>query len=199
MNDLEFVQRCIAGDSLAWDEFLRRYSRLIYNYIFQILNSSIANPSKAELSADIFQEIFLLLTKDDYHKLRTFRAKNGCSFASWLRQVVVNYTIGYLRRRKIFFSLEEADEEGFSLQDVLADSKISVREGLNQEEVFHALSGCIEKLSKEEQLFLDLYLKRKIGPEELSKLFKVKRGAIDMRKLRIIDNLKECFRRQGFL
>ncbi|MDD4900209.1 MAG: sigma-70 family RNA polymerase sigma factor [Candidatus Omnitrophica bacterium] len=199
MSDLEFVQRCVTGDSLAWDEFLRRYSRLIYNYIFQILNSSIANSSKTELSAEIFQEIFLLLTKDNYRKLKTFQARNGCSFASWLRQVVLNYTIGYLRRQKIFFSLEEADEEGFSLQDVLADNRICVREGLTQEEIFSALSGCIEKLNKEEQLFLEMYLKKRMSPDELGKLFKVKRGAIDMRKLRIIENLKECFRRQGFM
>ncbi|MDD2752956.1 MAG: sigma-70 family RNA polymerase sigma factor, partial [Candidatus Omnitrophica bacterium] len=148
MTDLEFIQRCVKGDSLAWDEFFARYSRLIYNYIFQILNSQAPHVAKENCTADIFQEIFLLLTRDDYQKLKTFKAKNSCSLASWLRQVVVNFTIDYLRRQKLMVSLDEENDQGFSLKELLKDSRILVKEQISQEEILVTLAGCIEALAR---------------------------------------------------
>ena len=199
MTDLEFVQRCVKGDSLSWDEFIERYSRLIYNYIYQVLDSLPSGRFKENHAADIFQEIFLLLTKDNYHKLKSFKAKNGCSLASWLRQITVNYSIDYLRRQKPAFSLEEERENGFSLKDILADTRLSVSDQVSQEEILANLAGCIDELQTEEKFFLEMHLERGLSAEELSKIFKVRRGAVDMRKWRIIESLKECFRRKGFL
>ncbi|MDD5594828.1 MAG: sigma-70 family RNA polymerase sigma factor [Candidatus Omnitrophica bacterium] len=199
MDDLEFVQRCVKGDSLAWDEFVERYSRLIYSYIYQVLGSRHPGLSYEDHAADIFQEIFLLLTKDNYYKLKSFKAKNGCSLASWLRQITVNYSIDYLRREKKTFSLEEERENGFSLKDILADTGLSAGDQVSQEEILANLAGCVEELGTEEKFFLEMHLERALSAEELSRFFKVRRGAIDMRKWRIIESLKDCFRRKGFL
>ena len=143
MDDLEFVQSCIRQDKGAWDEFLRKYSRLIYNYILSILNKSSAAVPQSHC-ADIFQEIFHSLVKDNFKKLRSFRAKNGCSLASWLRQVAINSTIDYLRRLKpAAVSIDQADEGESPLKDSLAGGYISAADALTDKEKLAGLRECI--------------------------------------------------------
>jgi RNA polymerase sigma factor (sigma-70 family) len=200
MNDLEFVQRCVRGDKLAWDEFVERYSRLIYNYIYSVINSSSFKSHHEDYVNDIFQEIFVLLSRDNFKKLNTFKAKNGCSLASWLRQVVINYTIDYLRKFKTpLVSLDVENEEETSLKDILADDSVLVSDTLALKEKIAQLKECIKGLDTDDKYFLQLYLVRGLLLEELKDVFRVSRGAIDMRKTRIIERLKECFKRKGFL
>ena len=96
MDDLEFVHRCASGDKQSWDEFVDRYSRLIYSYILSILNIKSRILPQDNIN-DIFQEIIYSLIKDNFKKLKSFKARNACSLASWLRQVTINCTIDYLR------------------------------------------------------------------------------------------------------
>ena len=198
MDDLGFVQRCIKGDKPAWDEFLRRYSRLIYNYIYNVLDNQGYAFAKHHLN-DIFQEIFCSLIKDNFRKLRSFKAKNGCSLASWLRQVSINFTIDYMRKIKPIVSIDEETDDGLRLKDMLADGSVLTPEKIGHEERLNALEDCIEKLDHDEKFFIELHINRGLKLEVLKEHFKVSRGAIDMRKSRIIDKLKDCFKGKGFV
>lgn len=198
MDDLEFVQRCVKGDKHAWDTFIEKYSRLIYNYIHSVLKLKGSSFSQDNIN-DIFQDIILSLFKDNFRKLSTFKAKNGCSLASWLRQVTINFTVDYLRRLKTAISIDEQDEEGFSLADLLASGGPSAKDSLKQKDILASLSECIDGLSRQEQLFLELHVNQGLGLEKLKQYFQLSRGAIDMRKSRIIERLKDCFRKKGFI
>jgi len=198
MDDLEFVQRCIKADKQAWNEFLKKYSRLIYNYIYSVLKTKGTVLTQENIN-DLFQEIFLSLISDNFKKLKTFKARNGCSLASWLRQVVIHYTVDYLRKLKPVVSLEEETNDGFSLKEVLADETHSAKDRITQEESHLHLKDCIEKLDNDDKYFLELHINRSFGLEELKKMFRISRGAIDMRKGRIIDALRECFKSKGLM
>ncbi|MFA5115316.1 MAG: sigma-70 family RNA polymerase sigma factor [Candidatus Omnitrophota bacterium] len=199
MDDLQFVQRCVKGDALAWDEFISRYSRLVYNYIHSMLGlHGIYRPAQDSVS-DLFQEIFLSLIKDDFRKLRTFKAKNGCSLASWLRQVTINHTIDYLRKARVSVSLEEEDSRGTALKDNLADdAPTALDESIRQDKLAH-LEDCISRLEADDRYFLELHLNRGFSLEELKDILKIGRGAVDMRKSRIIERLRDCFQKKGFV
>lgn len=197
MDDLGFVQRCIKGDKLARSEFTDKYSRLIYNYIHSILKLKGASPVPEDV-ADLFQEIFIFLAKDNFKKLRSFKAKNGCSLASWLRQVVVNYTIDYLRKTKAAVSLDEENSEELSLKDILTDSALPVSETVIQKERITSLKDCIKELESADKYFLELHLNQDLSLEELRRHLRISRGAVDMRKSRIIERLRECFKGKGF-
>ena len=71
----------------------------------------------------------------------------------------------------------------------LAESINTVTENLTEK---------IDKLEKEDKYFLELHLNQGIPLEKLTAHFGVSRGAIDMRKSRIIDRLKHCFKNKGF-
>lgn len=198
MDDLKFVQGCLKGNKQSWSEFISRYSRLIYNYIYSVLSVKGRSASSEQVE-DIFQEIFHCLIKDNYKKLSTYQAKNGCSLASWLRQVSINFTIDYLRKLKPIVSLDAQNEDGFSLGDTLEDLSAGAIEFLNDQDRRKALQECIGLLESDEQFFLELFLNQGLGLGEIKDYFKINRGAVDMRKSRIFQKLQDCFKNKGFL
>lgn len=198
MDDLKFVQGCLKGSKQSWAEFISRYSRLIYNYIYSVLSVKGYSASIEQVE-DIFQEIFHTLIKDNYKKLSTYKAKNGCSLASWLRQVTINFTIDYLRKFKPVTSLDTPNEDGFSLGDTVEDLSAGAIEFLNDLDRRKTLQECISLLESDEQFFLELLLNQELSLEEIKDCFKIKRGAVDMRKSRIFQKLQDCFKKKGFL
>lgn len=198
MDDLEFVQRCLTGDKRSWDEFVEKYSRLIYNYIHSVLKTKGAATSQ-ENASDIFQDIFISLVADNFKKLKSFRGLNGCSLASWLRQVTVNATIDYIRKLRPLLSIDQEGDDGFSLKDVLADKSAPATEALAREEKLEQLKDCINRLSASDKYFLELHINKGIALGQLKEILGFSRGTVDMRKSRIIDRLKECFGKKGFM
>ena len=141
MDDLEFVQKCIKGDKASWDAFVEKYSRLIYSCIYHVLHSK-GTRLPQETVHDLLQEIFVLLIDNHFQRLKSFKAKNGCTLASWLRQVSVHYTVDYLRKLKPTLSLDEEREDGRSLIETLTSGLSPQKDTLSQEE---ALSGAKQR------------------------------------------------------
>ncbi|RJP29124.1 MAG: sigma-70 family RNA polymerase sigma factor [Candidatus Omnitrophota bacterium] len=197
MNDLEFVQRCINDEKLAWVQFIEKYSRFIYSYIHGVLSIKNYHPNR-DISGDIFQEIFIFLRKDNFKKLKSFKAKNGCSLSSWLKPVVANFTIDYLRRQKDYISIDEEVDPGLSIKEIISDNKpLADDEALLQEKL-STLEDCIELLDLDDKLFIELNINKGLALDEVRQLLSISRGAVDMRKSRIVQRLKECFKTKGF-
>jgi len=197
MSDLEFAQSCVEGDKQSWIEFLSRYSHLIYNYIYSVLAVKGRNFSSDQVE-DIYQEIFHALIKDNYKKLSTYQGKNNCSLASWLRQVTINFSIDYLRRLKSTISIDAENEGGFSLQDTLASLSTGAVEFLNDQDRRKTLHECIDLLDTDEQYFMELFLEQGLTLELIRDHLKLNRGAVDMRKSRVFQKLRDCFKDKGF-
>ena len=197
MSDLEFAQSCVKGDKQSWIEFLSRYSHLIYNYIYSVFAVKGRNFSDHQVE-DIYQEIFHALIKDNYKKLSTYQGKNNCSLASWLRQVTINFTIDYLRRLKSTISIDAENEEGFSLKDTIASPSTGAVEFLNDQDRRKTLHECIDLLDIDEQYFMELFLKQGLTLELIREHLKLNRGAVDMRKSRVFQKLRDCFKNKGF-
>lgn len=198
MNDLEFVQKCVKGDKRAWNEFVEKYSSLIYNYIHSVLKIKGHTFTQDNIH-DFFQEIFLSLAKDNFRKLSSFQARNGSSLASWLRQVTVNFTIDYIRKLKPLISIDEETEDDFTLAEILSSNSPSVADVLSDKERLAHLKDCIDRLDIDDKFFLELYLNRGWELGELKDYFKISRSAVDMRKSRIVERLRDCFKEKGFV
>ncbi len=200
MDEIDFIRGCVNQAPGAWDEFVNKYSNLIYKYILSTIISYGLAPAAARQSADdIFQQVFLSLVKEDFRKLKTFEGRNNCSLASWLRIVSARAAIDFLRRLQPQTSLEEKDKDGFSLKELLTASGANSRDTFNRQEKISHLKDCVEKLGLEEQYFLELYLNQELTLGQIKDHLKISRSAADTRKNRIIGRLKECFRNKGFL
>ena len=197
MDDLEFVHQFIKGESQARDQFIKRYSRLIYNYIHHVLGvKGFKDP--AGHADDIFQGFIAFLMDEDCRKLRAFKARNGATLATWIRYLTINFTRDYLRKIKPVFSLDAETEEGLSAKDILADNSLSAVEELLKEEKAKVLDECIDLLNNEDKYFVELNFNQKVSLEIMRDFLKLTRGAIDMQKARLMKKLKDCFKHKGF-
>ena len=200
MEDLRFIRRCIKRDKKSWDEFVQLYSSLIYNYIYKILLTK-GYPLDQSIISDIYQEIFFSLIKDNFKKLRQFKAKNGATLASWLRVITINCTLDSLRRRRPVISLEEnLSAETISLKERLPDKKFSYSdEILLNKEKLEILADCINSLNVDDKFLIEMNIYRNISLDKLKQSLRLSsRSAIDMRKARLIKRLRECFKKRGF-
>jgi RNA polymerase sigma factor (sigma-70 family) len=142
--------------------------------------------------------VILSLFKDNYRKLRSFQGKNGCSLASWLRLVAVNHTRDYAKKKKPTVSLEQESEDNLILKDIIVSDAQPVSQVLVRKEELVSLGECIDALNTDDKYFLELHFNRELDFEELMSHFSATRGTIDMRKSRIIEKLRQCFKNKGF-
>jgi len=198
MDDLEFVRRCCLGQSQAWEEFLSKYCRLIYNYIHSVLRSQ-GNTADKDFVSDIYHDIIASLLKDRYKKLRGYKARNRASLATWLRHVTVNHCLSHLRKiRSADIPFNEQRHNGLVLSEIIAFRSPSLHDQAAHDERLDQLTDCIQSLDIEDRFFLELHVRHGLRLEELKDYYTVSRGAVDMRKNRILARLRDCFKEHGF-
>ena len=95
-------------------------------------------------------------------------------------------------------NLEDLDSEGFSLKDILADRRILADGLLNDQERLQFLSECIDSLSSQDKYFLEMHIYQGINLGDLQVSLGISRSAVDMRKSRLIQKLRDCFKDKGF-
>jgi RNA polymerase sigma factor (sigma-70 family) len=198
MDDLQFIRTCVDLDPRAWEEFLARYSRLIYSYIHRVSVNLRGFQRDDPFIKDTFQGLLQSLLADNARKLRSFKALNDCSFASWLRLVTINYTLSCLRKHRPMVPLDE-EHDGISLKDIIRDDHPLQDESAIYREHAHKLKECIKKLDKDDKLFVHLHVSRGLNLEAVRQVFRISRTAVDMRKSRLVQRLRECFKAKGVL
>lgn len=202
MNDREFAQSCTHSQE-SRRELLQRYSRLIYSSIIHILRLK-GRPTTDELVTEIFHQMVVVLFEDDCRRLRSYQGRNGCSLATWLRQVCINATLDYLRvGQQATVSLDApltgSDEQTLTAGDLLADTRPKASDEAMKSENLGYLAECVAELCQDDHYFLELHLNQQLELELVAGHLGISRGAADMRKLRIMERLRDCFRRKGAL
>ena len=97
-SDENLIAQAQTGSRSAFEELVRRTSRLVYVRLFL----DVGDPHEAE---DLTQEAFLQL----YRKIATFRGESA--FSTWLHRLAVNVVLMHLRKKGLpEISLDEALE-----------------------------------------------------------------------------------------
>jgi RNA polymerase sigma factor (sigma-70 family) len=195
MPETHLLELCMRGDQAAWREFFLRYGKRMYNAIFSTLASRGYPYDRRDAAGEIFQGIIASLIDKDYRKLRQFRFQMGTPFSSWLRAVSVHASIDYLRKCRYAVSLSDVDEE--ELAPAMPHVRSCPFDELMRREIRAALAECAGALSLEDRLFLTLYIRHDFSLEDIRILLGLKRGALYMRKLRIIKRLQELLLQRG--
>lgn len=188
-QEKDLLEGCLRREKVAWDAFVLRYSSLVYHTIRKTFGLYHVDVSP-DLVEDLFQEFFLALLRDDLKKLRQFRGNRGCSLASWLRVVAARQTIDSLRKHKLS-ELELAE----ALSADSSDPAISVR----QEEADESLAKALKTLSPRDRLFVDLYYRQALPPEEVGAILETSVNAVYTQKSRILVKLREAIKKLSCL
>src|SRR3954468_15980680 len=84
---------------LRWNDFVRRYERLITSCVLKVLRRYGAMFTSEDLE-DLVGDVWLTLLRDDMKKLRQYDAARGFRIASFIGLVATNTTIDHLRGRQ---------------------------------------------------------------------------------------------------
>ena len=101
---LDLIRQCKRGDQKAQFEIYRLYHAAMFNTTLRIVGDS-------DDAEDVMQEAFLKA----FAKLNTYRGE--VSFGAWLKRIVINKALDFLRLKKDQVSLEDAGEVGEMMEE----------------------------------------------------------------------------------
>lgn len=108
LDDRQLVLMCRKGQEEAYRQLLSRYEGYIYSLCFKLTNHR-------EDALELTQEAMLKIINN----LESFQLNRP--FKPWLRQVVINCGLNFLRKNKIeLLSLEQLNDSNLTLLDTLA-------------------------------------------------------------------------------
>jgi RNA polymerase sigma factor (sigma-70 family) len=199
-SEKALINDCIAGDKDAWDQFVEKYTNLIYHTAISVLKKNYADHQLYDELEDIHNGIFLALIENNYKKLRQYQGINGCSVSSWLVTVVTNYTLNFIERRKDTISLDSTQsDDDSSLMDTISDEGPTPFDRVAESEQYELLHELMEGLNAKDKLFFKYFYEDDLPPEEIASLMNVSVSTIYSTKSRIIKKLKNLAKKKNLL
>jgi len=122
---------------------------------------------------DVMQEAFLSAFK----KIETY--KGEVSFGAWLKKIVVNRSLDYLKKRKVQF--EEVNERTIQIIDYQVETKeVDVK----------VINNAIQQLPDGYRVVLSLYLIEGYDHDEISQILEISNSSSRTQLLRAKNKLK---------
>ncbi len=174
-KNLNLVKECIQGSRAAQFQLYKLYAKAMYNVALRILNYE-------EEAEDVLQESFL----DAFTRIVDFRQET--TFGLWLKQIVINKSINYLRKRKFEFV---GTDEIVELADEVNADEYDIK--LQAEEVLNA----IKQLPDGYRVVLSLYLLEGYDHEEISHILKISENTSRTQYMRAKKKLKSILESKG--
>ena len=170
---LDLIRQCKRGDQKAQFEIYRLYHAAMFNTTLRIVGDS-------DDAEDVMQEAFLKA----FAKLDSYRGE--VSFGAWLKRIVINKALDFLRLKREQLSLEDAAEIG-----EMADEEADVVEYKYTAE---AIRKAIYTLPEGYRIVLSLILLEGYDHEEVSMILNISnatsRTQYHRAKKRLIELLK---------
>lgn len=132
----DVIERCKAGDSYAYSELYKLYSRAMFNVCYRITNDQYD-------AEDVLQEAFVSAFKN----LNSYKA--DATFGAWLKRIVINKSISFIKKRKMV--LAETQDEPLIDGDEYNDSTIEYKD-------VERIKRALEQLPDGYRLVFSLYL-----------------------------------------
>lgn len=170
----ELVDLCRHGDSKAQFELYSLYSKAMFNVSCRILSDKM----EAE---DAMQEAFFKA----FDKISTFR--NEVAFGAWLKRIVVNTCIDYLKKKKLQFT---PIDEVRNIADTQNDSEDYIPESV--EEVKYAMTLLPEGY----RVVLSLHLIEGYEYEEIAEMLGIGQSSVRSQFTRARQKLLELLKQR---
>jgi RNA polymerase sigma-70 factor (ECF subfamily) len=106
-NNERLIEKCIGGDIKAQFMLYKRYSKAMYNAAIRILNNKMD-------TEDILQESFITA----FNRLDELKSEKA--FGNWLKRIVINNCISFIRKKKVFHE----DIDDYRMEDKIPDEDI---------------------------------------------------------------------------
>ena len=164
----DIVERCKGNSRSAQFELYRLYSQSMYNICLRM----VKNEMDAE---DLLQNSFV----DIFAKLHTFKYQS--SIGAWIKRIVVNNCINFLKRKRIRF--EEMDDRHQMIHEEEDDSSLQYS--------VKAIMGALEHLPDGYRVVFSLYAIEGYDHKEIAEILGVSETTSKSQYSRAKKKLKE--------
>jgi RNA polymerase sigma factor (sigma-70 family) len=175
-TDLDrLIRRCRAQDPDAWADLVKRYQNLVY---------SIAKRYRLgdDDAADVFQTTFQALHRS------LDRIEDPQTLPKW---IAVTASREALKVRRVGDRTFRPEDQGFSLDDVLADEEASAEENaISAVRADAVRNGIMELADRCRDLLTLLYLEEDVPYQEVSDRLGMPIGAIGPTRARCLEKLR---------
>ena len=175
--DLDLIRQAKAGDTMAFDELMRRY----IGSIRRVAGSMLRNDPDAD---DVTQETFI----------RAFRSLRGFDerfqFYTWLRRIAVNLCFTCLKKRSRFrlvpLPVSDGESEAVDIEDPKSDADTS---GLR-----HDIDTALGRLPADQRAVFVLRVDEEMSYNEIGEALGIPVGTVMSRLNRARARLRELLK-----
>lgn len=172
----KLIDRCKQGDQKAYYEIYQLYSKAMFNICYRIIGIQ-------EVAEDVLQEAFV----SAFQKIDSYQGK--ASFGAWLKKVVVNRAISYLRKQQL--DLVELDDR-MDLKDDGESDDIDLVLKMDM------IREAIQKLPNGFRVVFSLYLLEGYDHKEISEILGISVSTSKSQYNRAKKKLKDILREEVY-
>jgi RNA polymerase sigma-70 factor (ECF subfamily) len=188
MNERALVQRCIRGETAAWDEFIETLGPSIYDAAQYTLRRVLGRAPQEDVE-NVYQVVLLALCEKKCHRLRSFQGRS--SLRTWLTSVTSRFALNHIRTEKRKGSLKflHLDESVRELPERVELDRIAP----DEQEI---LSRAIEKLPERERLLVKLFFYDGLPYKEIARVLRVPTNSISPMLTRAKEQIRKLMKGQ---
>ena len=188
-KDRFLISRCIAGDKKAREEFVRKFSDLIFRSVQHTFTAKHVQFNFSDLE-DLHHTVFLTLFDEECKKLSQYKGTNGCSLATWVKIVAVRTVLNHIRRKGIDSIIWKKKQVALDDLPELKSNDLEALTALEKVEQQQFLQERIQKLSARDRLFLNLHFSKGYSIKEVAEVMQLSVENAYIIKHRAIKRLK---------
>ncbi len=162
LSEEQLLKKCREGEQKAQEELYDRFCAAMLGVCMRYCG----NRSEAE---DVLQEGFIKVFRNIYD----FKAKHEGSLAAWIKVIMVNTSLNYIRAKKHFSFIEEMENvpiSEFESEDVLIENEDNIQPQMSD------LIEMINELPEGYKIVFNLFAFEKYGHKEIAKMLSISEG-----------------------
>ncbi len=179
-DDRNMVGRCQKGDSLAFEELVRKYQQTVLNLAYHYLGS---RNEVEDVAQKIFTKIYFSLPKFDLRR----------PFFPWLYRIAINQCYDELRRirrQKTHTFSELSLEETSSIEKLISQNEIPQPTDEDRQEIQALLQKILNQLPDQQRLAIVLRDFETVPYSQIAEILKCTEQAARLKVFRARARLK---------
>ena len=182
MDERQLIDRCIRGETSAWELLVRDYGPAVYDAARFTLRR-VLGAAREEDVENVYQGVLLGLCDRDAHRLKLFQGRS--SFKTWLTSVTARFALNYIRTEKRKGSLKTLALDA-SAADVAGRDLLS--EDVDDRERVHR---ALEKIPPREKLILKLFYFDGLSYKAVAEILRIPMNSVSPLLIRAKESLRK--------
>ncbi len=188
-EDRELLSRCLAGNRMASETLVRRFSDLVYRSVQYTLMTWHVSFNRHDLE-DLHNTVFLRLFEQGCRKLRQYKGKNGCALASWIRMIAVRTVLDHLRKKGVDAIGQQKKRIPLEGLPELRSDEVDVGAQIEKVEQGRLLQKAMQRLLPRDRMFMKLHFNHGLSIGEVAEIMQLSISNAYTLKHRTIQRLK---------